>query len=647
VVLFVKPQPVSFKLKLIDDVMIATADTSINNFLYKSLNPKIVSTFYTTDGISNSKVYGGTITYTITNIATSVQTVYVVTNTNTLDEEANVYTFQIPSGTDGEPVLAVGDYSITAEYDSPNFGKYTNKNMDLYGTELLYSVTKNGTYVELSNNSKPYVVGSSSQSLTLSAKVTTIYGEKISGNLDRVRFTIFEDNFNDATTSPVLVVINASYSSVDDAFKTTAINTLLSGTYRVMVQFTGNESYNPSDPVYTSIIIPSLFETVANHNYAVTLDGTNYKFTVPNKSGDTVYLYMNKQLAPFKNVTSLADDSVISVDDSTFLTGDNIVYAVVLTKNKNKQIVYNTVTVTKPKLLITNIAVTSNKQTVAHKSDVTLSVIVTSNRPSVQVNEGQLVYTIDGTIVGYSPVLNGVSSFTRQLFMNETANANISVAFLSSTNYDANSIVGTKSVAITKVDPPLCFLTVDSTTVKYLDKKTITLDLGDVYINGITDKATATFYDNGEIIFDNVQVLNGKATVELIFDKLVDTYVITAVFNGNRNYNSVFSNDSVSSTNSLTFEPTKDTIANKYTSITSSNSIANGFITMTVTAVPISTITRSNLLLNTGRVTFKRTNMVDIAVQLHYGQAIVRLPTTANTLSFTFSHPYLTLPLPL
>jgi hypothetical protein len=634
VVLFVKPQPVSFKLKLIDDVMIATADTSINNFLYKSLNPKIVSTFYAPNG-ANPNVYGGTITYTITNIATSVQTVYVVTNTNTLEEEANVYTFQIPTGTDGEPVLAVGDYSITAEYDSPNFGTYTNKNMELYGTELLYSVNKNSTSVGLSNNSKPYVVGLSSQSLTLSAKVTTIYGEKISGNLDRVRFTIFEDNFNDATTSPVLVVINASYSSLDDAFKTTAINTLLSGTYRVMVQFTGNDSYNPSDPVYTSIIIPSLFETVANHNYAVTLDGTNYKFTVPNKSGDTVYLYMNKQLAPFENVTSLADDSVISVADSTFLTGNNIVYAVVLTKNKNKQIVYNTVTVNKPKLLITNIVVTSDKQTVAHKSAVTLSVVVTSNRPSVQVNEGQLVYTIDGTIVGYSSMLNdGTSSFTRQLFMNETATANISVSFLSSTNYDANSIVGTTSVAITKVDPPLCSLTVDSTTVKYLDKKTITLDLGDQYINGITDSATATFYDNGQIIFDNVQVLNGKATVELIFDKLVDN-VITAKFNGNRNYNNKIS------TNSLEFIPTKDTIANKYTSITSSTSLANGFITMTVTAVPISTITRSNLLLNTGSVTFKRSDMVDIVVQLHNGQASVCLPNT-TALTFTFSHPYLT-----
>jgi hypothetical protein len=472
--------------------------------------------------------------------------------------------------------------------------------------------------------------------LTLSAKVTTIYGDKITGNLDYVRFTIFEDNFNDATTTPVLVVINASYSSVDDAFKTTAINTLLSGTYRVMVQFTGNESYNPSDPVYTSIIIPSLFETVANNNYNVVLDGTNYKFTVPNKSGDTVYLYMNKQLAPFKNVTSLADDSVISVADSTFLTGNNIVYAVVLSKNKNKQTVYNTVTVNKPKLLITNIVVTSDKQTVAHKSAVTLSVVVTSNRPSVQVNEGQLVYTIDGTIVGYSSMLNdGTSSFTRQLFMNETATADISVAFLSSTNYDANSIVGKTSITITKEETPLCSLIVDSTSVKYLDKKTITLDLGDQYINGITDSATATFYDNGEIIFDNVQVLNGKAAVELIFDKLVDTYVITALFNGNRNYNNRIS------TNSLTFSPAKDTIANKYTSITSSTSVANGFITMTVTAVPISTITHSNLLLNTGSVTFKRSDMVDIVVQLYNGQASVCLPNT-TTLTFTFSHPYLT-----
>ena len=229
---------------------------------------------------------------------------------------------------------------------------------------------------------------------------------------------------------------------------------------------------------------------------------------------------------------------------------------------------------------------------------------------------------------------DGTSSFTRQLFMNETATATISVSFLSSTNYDANSIVGTKSITITKEDPPSCILSVDSTTVKYLDKKTITLDLGDQYINGITDSATATFYDNGQIIFDNVQVLNGKATVELIFDKLVDN-VITAKFNGNRNYNNKIS------TNSLEFIPKKDTIANKYTSITSSTSLANGFITMTVTAVPISTITRSNLLLNTGSVTFKRSDMVDIVVQLHNGQASVCLPNT-TALTFTFSHPYLT-----
>lgn len=636
----VKPQPVSFKLKLIEPTqtnsLIINDNYFINNFLYKSFRPMIISTFYTTDGMSNSKVYGGTITYTFTNIATSVKTVYLATNNNTLENEANVYTFQIPIGVNGEPVLAVGDYSITAEYDSPNFGKYTNKNIDLYGTELVYSVNKNSTYIELSSNSTPYVVGSSTQSLTLSAKTFDTYGTEIKGNSDRVRFTIFDNNFNDSTTTPVLLVKDASYSVSEQVFKTAAIDTLLAGTYKVMVQFIGNESYNPSDPLYTSIIIPSLFETVANNNYSVTLDGTNYKFTVPNKLGDTIYLYMNKQLAPFKNVTSLADDSVISVADSVFLTGDNIVYAVVLKKNKNKQIVYNTVTVTKPKLLIETITVTSNaiEDKVAHKSGVTLSVVVTSNRPSDPVNEGQLVYTIDGTIVGYSLVLNGISSFTRQIFMNETATANISVAFLSSKNYDANNIVGTKTLTITKEDTPLCTLSVDSTIVKYLDKKTITLDLGDEYINGITDKAEATFYDNGIAIFDNVQVLNGKASVELVFDKLDHTHIITAVFNGNRNYNSGFS------TNSLTFVPTKDTIVNKYTSVTSSNSIVNGFITMTVTAVPVSTAVHKDLLLNTGTVTFKRDDMEDILVQLHNGQASVRLPNTTN-LTFTFSHPYL------
>jgi hypothetical protein len=637
----VKPQPVSFKLKLIEPTSTLKDITSesyfINNFLYKSMRPTIVSTFYTTDGMSNSKVYGGTITYTFTNIATSVKTVYTAINYNTFQEEANVYTFQIPSGA---PVLAVGDYSITAEYDSPNFGKYTNKNTDLYGTELVYSVNKNSTYIELSSNSTPYVVGSSTQSLTLSAKTFDTYGTEIKGILDLVRFTIFEDNFNDGTTTPQLLVKDASYSSNDNAFKTEDINTLLSGTYKVMVQFVGNDSYNPSEPLYTSIIIPSLFETVANNNYSVTLDGTNYKFTVPNKLGDTIYLYMNKQLAPFKNVTSLADDSVISVADTEFLTGNNIVYAVVLTKNKNKQIVYNTVTVTKPKLLITNIAVTSDKETVAHKSGVILSVVVTSNRSSDKVNEGNLVYTIDGTIVGYSLVLNGISSFTRQIFMNETATANISVAFLSSKNYDANNIGGTKTLTITKEDTPSCILSVDSTIVKYLDKKTITLDLGDGYINGITDKAEATFYDNGIAIFDNVQVLNGKASVDLVFDKLDHTHIITAVFNGNRNYNSGFS------TNSLTFVPGKAEITDKYTSVTSSHSTVNGFITMTVTAVPKPDAVHKDLLLNTGTVTFKRGDMVDILVQLHNGQASVRLPNTTlpntTTLTFTFSHPFLT-----
>jgi hypothetical protein len=124
----VKPQPVSFKLKLIkftsNDSTIIRDDYFINNFLYKSLRPMIISTFYTTDGMSNSKVYGGTITYTFTNITTLVKTVYIVTNNNTLENEANVYKFQIPSGVNGEPVLAVGDYSITAEYDSSNFGLF-------------------------------------------------------------------------------------------------------------------------------------------------------------------------------------------------------------------------------------------------------------------------------------------------------------------------------------------------------------------------------------------------------------------------------------------------------------------------------------------------------------------------------------------
>lgn len=626
----VLPQPVAFKISLIDSAIDIVQDfPTINNFLYKSLTPAIVVTFYTKDS-TVSDIYGGTIVFTVKNITAGTTTEYTTNYETTVDNPKSIYPFTLPSG------LPVGKYQVTASYSSPNFGTYDDTNLVENGTNLIYSITKNNTSITLVNPSGLSYV--SSQSIVLSATATSVIGDTITGNDDIIRFTILKDK--DTT-----LVKDAKYSSGSRVFATTAVTTLNAGAYQVMAQYIGNESYIASPPVYTNIIIPDIFSTVTDNNYNLTLNSTTHKysFTIPNSSGDTIYLYMNKQLTPFQTNTSSSTNSVVSVNDSEFLTGKNVVYAVVLGKDNNKETVYNTVDVVKPKLLITSITVVPSVLTVVHKSSVKYSVTIACERGTIIVNEGLLIYTIDDQVVGQSLVSGGLSEYNHSIFMNASASSVMKVSYVTGINFDGNNIVSTTTLPITKANPPTCSLSVDTQVVMFLDEKVLTLDLSDHYINGVDAKCYATFYNNMDTLFENVPVVNGKAVVKLV---ILQNYSITATFNGTHNYNSATSN-------SLVFEPTMDTIANKYTSITSTTSVVDvdGFITMTVTAVPaLSTINKS-LLLNNGTVTFSRSDMLDITESLIGGVASVILPKPTPlidgvasvihpALSFVFTSPY-------
>ena len=580
------------------------------NIVYGNIRPKVTTTF------DEDFVYGGYFTYTIK--YTSVNGVTTITQDQNLTNNADkfgsnppskTYTLELSSLVDSSNNiidLTVGSYSITSAYLSePNFSG-TSSNT------VYFVVNKKEVIIESLNN---YYLSLDSRQFTLSA-------------------TLANSNITDSSVKFVNTTTNQVYPATHsgDNYSVTVSdsgNDLVAGTYEIMAYFSGNFNYNKSNNVFSNLIVQRQQKAITL-SVSQDVDASNkYTLNVNTVTGDTVHVYSTHKKEAIAVLSHTADHPY-KIADTLLNVGLNRVFVTVVHPNYSGS--SNIVDITRPKMPLTVSTFTSSASSVQYKNTVTLTANVTTGRNYV-VTEGETMdFYVNGSHAGTVDVVNNVATLPNVCLREMDANV-IVAKFVNSKSYVCENTHLPITVTVTKADMAVTLRDETSSDSNKLNNKTVSLYLGTLTQNNKTDttddvvefsrinSGTATFYNNNDIIYDNVPIINGVASISLSMD--LASYSIKATFNGNVNYNSsVFSSI-------LTFTTTQKAVSDYYASVTLAEGSKNDGKTCYIVAnvalkSGVASMPASSLLLNTGVVTFtfegveKIVNLVDGVATAHF-----------------------------
>ena len=574
------------------------------NIVYGNIRPKVTTKF------DQDFVYGGYFTYTI--IYTSVNGVTQIEQVQNLTNDADkfgsnppsqTYTLELSSLVDSSSNiidLTVGSYSITSTYLSePNFSG-TSSNT------VYFVVNKEEVTINPLNNY--YLSLDTSHEFTLSA------------TLSNAGITNEYIKFINTTTNQVY---SATHSGGNYSV-TVSGNDLLAGTYEIMAYFSGNFNYNKSNNVFSNLIVQRQQKPITLTLVSPTVNASNeYTLDVNTVTGDTVHVYSTHKKEAIA-VLSHTDDHLYKIADTLLNVGLNRVFVTVVHPNYSGS--SSIVDITRPKMPLTVSSFASSASTVPYKGTVTLTANVNVTDRGYTVTEGETMdFYVNDSHAGTVDVANNIASLPNVCLREMGANV-IVAKFVNSKSYVCENTHSSITVTVTKADMAVTLCDETSSDMNKLNNKTVSLYLGtlrptnktnttdDVVEFSRINSGTATFYNNNDIIYDDVPVINGVASISLSMD--LASYSIKATFNGNVNYNSSFFSDT------LTFTTTQKAISDYYASVTVAEGSKNDGKTCYIVAnvalkSGVASMPASSLLLNTGVVTFtfegvtKIVNLVD------------------------------------
>lgn len=584
------------------------------NIIYDQNRPKIATTF------DEDFVYGGSFTYNIV-YTTAAGVQQTITKVQELTNDANSYGANPPSKTyefnlgdltdaNNDIIdLQVGAYSITSTYASPpNFNGASSNT-------VYFVVNKQDVVIQPLNNF--YLSSDTVHTFTLSATL---------GNAGITDSTV---TFVNTTTNQVYLATHANgvYSVI------TSGNDLLAGTYEIMAYFSGNFNYNKSNNVFSNLIVQrqhvdytlSLVESVSN----------NYKLSINANSGDALYIYSMHQKEAIAVVSSHSGANFV-IADTLLNVGLNRIFVTVVHPNYTGN--STVIDIIRPKMTATVSALNCTPSTsISYKDKVTLTARVDVVGRGYTVTEGETMdFHVNGSHIGTVDVVDNVATLSNVCLREMGANE-IVATFVNSKSYistDAPQL----TVAVVKAIMPVMLYDETSSDMNKLNNKTVSLYLGNLSPSNKGDSndsviefsrinsGTATFYNNNDIIYDNVPIINGVASISLSMD--LASYSIKATFNGNVNYNSsVFSNI-------LIFTTIQKAVSDYYASVTLAEGSKNDGKTCYIVAnvalkSGVASMPASSLLLNTGVVTFTFEDVTKI-VNLVDGVATARFKSSSK-----------------
>ena len=538
---------------------------SPGNIIYKNSKPTITSTFVT-------PVYGGTITYTVKHALTPTDGFSVVYNqelTTTITTQTTTYTFEIPDD------MLVGSYVISSSFNNDNYGVYTSTN------STRFVVNKNNVVVNPLNTGSAYYTMSAP--FTLSASLTVPNSDSVIDS--SVKFTIFNSSSSTSYT--------ALYSA--GQYTTSLISGLSAGTYGVIAYFAGNANYTTSNIVTTNLVIEKVYLfkgdllSVGPLVFSATGNGSYFPITVASQSGDTVNVFTISNQQPLTRFT-YAGSTTYNLYAQLLQTGAGDIFVTVT--NNNYTYLSNVFQIILEPQSITTITVTSSTPTtVAYNTSVQFT--ATIQQPGfIAVNEGRIVFRINGSVAGSVDVGNNTAQIYFTLYTIGTVT--VTASYINSANYTGTS-VGTLVMTVNKATPVVTLVDTTPSANSFNNQKMITATITSGPGIDTINSGHMTFYNNGIVLFDKVPVNACVATIYLLAEQ--SSYSLTAVYSGNNNF-------LVSAlSNTLSLSISMGPITNDYSGLTFRSPITGNVLAATAT-VSTKGSNNSSILLNSGYVTF-------------------------------------------
>jgi hypothetical protein len=514
----------------------------------------------------------------------------------------STFTFQQPAD------LPVDSYTITCTITSPNYGTYASVN-----TIFLVVNKNNDIIIDPASVPVFYTPVTYGSSVVVTATLLLNNGDTVSDGT--IQFLLVDSN----------TVVNGTKTTGQTYSATLNSNGALgAGVYDVGVYFTGNSLYNASPIVTSSIVIKKASVSNASAittSYATT--GTDYKLTLTlpvTVTDSDVIVYTDLQQKPIYSSVNVSSNTIVVSD--TFLrkgSNGNDLYAFV--SNNNTITSFPMVNFVVPQIAISTISVFPSVSTTTYNSSVTFTATVASAKSGDTVNEGEILFVLNGTsVIKYAAVSNNVASASFEML--DMGAITVTAKFVSSINY-ADSSTASCDVTVTTRPITLTLTKNNVTTVTKEALLTATLSTAsdltnDVYVNtGYITFTTTDANSNVKTLFDNVPVKNNVASVAFVLAANVSIYNISATFSGNTRY-------STATSNSLTITPTLGTIITDYKSLTFTtvdDNTGSGFLIATATVTPVN---NTYFYKNSGDVVFSMNNI------------FVSAPLSNGTASATF-----------
>jgi hypothetical protein len=589
----ITPRIAPFSIELIE---LTNDQLTHDRIIYGETQPTITATF------SEDNVYGADITFTFTHktdlvlhnippLTYTLSTVY--------SSKKNVYSgIVLPS------LMKSDEYTISAKFFGGNFGNST------CDKTIVFVVSK--CDVILTSTKKYYIANSVDEKLESIILETS--KNVVSGSITIINSSVSNSQLIKQLTSTTYTPSDKLFNSGEIILTELGISN--AGSYEIAMYYNGDDidsNFNKSPIVFANIVVKRKEYSITLSEPTYSASEYTYQFTVVSPyitSDNTVELYAISQVnSSFRLIHSTTIDQTgqkFTCPDSVFNKGDTQIYVVIT--NPKYIIKTSIVKISKLGIDVSSATLTSTpsaSNTIDFNTPITLNATLVSVRQGVDVDDGRVIFYVKDdissptvyTTIGSTNVIDNVASLANVLLTKIGTNK-ICAKYMDSFIYNDFPSSGYVSAELTITlgkTTTTVVLSSSNSSPKITDVCTITAK---VQIGTFVQSGTIQFKDGTDIIYDNVPVVNGEATISLYIDK---AYTLTALYSGNEYLNKT------AVSNEITLSPSKYPISSYYENIYTSkilyNTAGSSTASITITAT-ISAIKKNPVYDNNGYFIF-------------------------------------------
>jgi hypothetical protein len=463
------------------------------------------------------------------------------------------------------------EYTISATFSGGNFGTST------CDKTIVFVVSKSD--VILTSTKKYYIANSVDEKLE--PIILNTNKNVVSGSITIINTSV--------SNTQLIKQLSSTYTPSSKLFNSgeiilTALGILNAGSYEIAMYYNGDDTlsnFNKSPIIFANIVVKQKEYSITLSEPTYSASEYKYQFTVVSPyitSNNTVELYAISQInSSFQLIHSTKIDQTgqqFICPDNVFNKDDTQIYAIIT--NLKYIIKTSTVKISKQGIDVSSVSLTSTpsaSNTIDFNTPITLKATLVSARQGVDVDDGRVIFYVKDvvsstnvyTTIGTTNAIDNVASLANVLLTKIGTNT-ICAKYMDSFIYNDFPLSGYVNAELTVTlgkATTTVVLSSSNSNPKITDVCIITAKL---QIGAFVQSGTIQFKDGLDIIYDNVPVVNGEATINLYIDK---AYTLTALYSGNEYLKAT------AVSNEITLSPSKLVISNYYNDCTISQSLYN------------------------------------------------------------------------